>query len=385
MKVYKVLWFDDEHASLEIIKEQASINGIELIGFGNAFDGIDELERNYFFYDAVIIDGLFFNKPGQSGDAKSDKALGEVFRKIDSLRDKKVIPAFIFSGQKSFTEEQNSLANLYAENKVYDKQSEKDISELWNEIKSSADQQAGTQIRHQYQKVFDACNEKYIGVKAAKDLLKILKKENSEKAFEDPELYFNPLRKIMEDLFLAFNRFGFIPDVFIKPTVALNETSKFLSGGAEKGYKLDSPFFPKVVSDNVRSILAVCQPAAHRAEIDGFVAEVNSPYLLLSITYQLLDVLLWFKNHIDRNPDIEKNKANYKLVNNIHETTILTGIVQQDSSRNFHCGDVILTYKHVTTNGYIVGDNIRIIKLANNTNEKTMHLYSNSAITTEKI
>ena len=189
----------------------------------------------------------------------------------------------------------------------------------------------------------------------------------------------------MEDLFIACNKYGLIPDVFVKPSVALNESSKFLSGGVEKAYQLVPPFFSKVVSDNVRSILSVCQPAAHRAEIDNFITEVNSPYLLLSITYQLLDVLLWFKKSVDSNNNVEENKNKYKPVANVHESIIISGTIEMDANRNFHCNDIILTYKHVTDNCYSVGDKIRIIKIANNTNEKTMHLYSRSALTTEKI
>jgi hypothetical protein len=37
-----------------------------------------------------------------------------------------------------------------------------------------------------------------------------------------------------------------MPDVFVKPSVALNESSKFLSGGIEKGYQLDYSIFPKM-------------------------------------------------------------------------------------------------------------------------------------------
>ena len=138
--------------------------------------------------------------------------------------------------------------------------------------------------------------------------------ENSVNTFAEAKLFFNPIRKIMEDLFNASNKYGLIPDVFVNPMVALNETSKFLSGSCEKGYKLEIIFCPKIVLNHIRSILSVCQPAAHRSEIDKFISIVHSPYLLLSITYQLLDVLLWFKIYVDSHNDIEINKANYKLV-----------------------------------------------------------------------
>jgi hypothetical protein len=385
MNNYKVIWFDDEFNELPLIKEKAMLNGITLIGYSNAKAGIDELERNIRSYDAALIDGLFFANAEQSGIPSGDKALFDVAMALERLASVKKLPWFILSGQMSFTKEKNRYADGLKDNKVYDKLNDTHLENLWKDIKIEADKQIETQIRLKYQRVFEVCTPKYIGTNANNDLLEILKSENLENAFSDPKLYFNPLRKIMDDLFIACNKYGFIPDVFVKPSVALNESSKFLSGGAEKAYQLVSPFFPKVVSDNVRSILSVCQPAAHRAEIDNFIAEVNTPYLLLSITYQLLDVLLWFKHYVDNNDNIEENKTKYRQVDNVHESAVITCLIAQDANRNYHCDDIILTYKHVTDNGYKVGDKIRIIKIANNTNEKTMHLYSKSALTTEKI
>lgn len=385
MKKYKVIWFDDEFETLDLLREQAMLNGITLIGFSNAKDGILELEKNTFQYDAAIVDGKFFKNPEQSGDTMDDSALGDVARALDKLSDIKVLPWFILSGQISFTKEINSLARLYKDNVVYDKLNEEHLLNLWNELKREADQQEDTQIRHKYKRVFEVCINKYIGETANKDLLSILKKENSEKAFIDPNLYFNPLRKIMDDLFMAFNQYGLMPDVFVKPTVALNESSKFLSGSVEKGYKLDVAVFPKVVSNHVRNILAVCQPASHRSEIDSFITEVNSPYLLLSVTYQVLDVLLWFKGFVDANSDVALNKMKYRTIDLDITSSIVTGTVEQDAKGNFHCAEFILTYKHINEMGYKVADTIRIIKEVNNTNEKTMHLYPKTAVQTEKI
>jgi hypothetical protein len=385
MKKYKVIWFDDEFETLDLLREQAMLNGITLIGFSNAKDGILELEKNTFQYDAAIVDGKFFKNPEQSGDTMDDSALGDVARALDKLSDIKVLPWFILSGQISFTKEINSLARLYKDNVVYDKLNEEHLLNLWNDLKREAANQEDTQIRHKYKRVFEVCTKKYIGETANKDLLSILKKENSEKAFIDPNLYFNSLRKIMDDLFMAFNKYGVMPDVFVKPTVALNESSKFLSGSVEKGYKLDVAVFPKVVSDHVRSILAVCQPASHRSEIDIFISQVNTPYLLLSVTYQLLDVLLWFKEFIDSNTDIAFNKTKYNLVDTSNSSNAITGTIEQDESNNYHCGEIIINYTQFYKNGFKIGDTIRILKVANNTNELTMHLYPKRAVQTEKI
>lgn len=383
MKLYKVIWFDDECNELAIIKEKASLNGIKFFGYSNSKEGIEEIEKNIENYDAAVVDGNFHQSPNQSGDNVNDKALFEVGNAIERLKSRKVLPWYILSGQDNFNKQTNRYADGFKDNKVYDKNSDADLQLLWNDLKAEADTHLETQLRHDYSRVFDVCTERYIGASSAKDLLSILKKENSIAAYGNETIYFNPLRKIIEDLFTACNKWGLLPDVFIKGGHAFNESSRFLSGGVERGYQLDTPVFPKVVSNLVKNILDVCQPASHRSEIDSFIAKVITPYLLYSTTYQLLDVLLWFKIYLDDNSDVDLNKSRYKPVET--DSEIITGIIEKDGNGNYHCSGVILTYKHFGDNGYNIGDKIRIIKTAINTKETTKQLYLISAISSEKI
>lgn len=305
MNRYRVIWFDDEHASLDIIREKAFLNDIDLIGFSNAKEGIEELIQNLKDYDAAIIDGLFFQNAEQSGTPTSDKALLDVAMQIEKLSYIKKLPWFILSGQVGFTKEKNRYADGFKDNVVYDKLNNENLSKLWSDIKVESEKQIETQIRFQYSRVFDVCNEKYIGQSAAFDLLEVLKGTGQVVQIIKPELYFTSLRKILEDIFIAFGKNGIIPEVFIKPTVSLNESSKFLSGTKEKNFKLNEPVFPKIISNQVRSALAICHPAAHKSDVDKFINLVNSSYFLFSVTYQLLGMILWFKIYNDSNPKIE--------------------------------------------------------------------------------
>ena len=130
MSKYKVLWFDDEHETLEEDKEIALLKGIKLIGFKNAIDGIKELKNNYQYYDAVLVDGLFYKTSEHTGDNVSGEAFGEVAKVLGSLKDRGIImPWFIYSGQKSFVKEKNELVNVlgdkaYANGKIFDKNKE---------------------------------------------------------------------------------------------------------------------------------------------------------------------------------------------------------------------------------------------------------------------
>jgi len=385
MNTYNILWLDDDCNDKDMIPflVEAEGEGIILEGYESFEEAFENLENKFPFFDAILLDGMFLEKKDQVAGTEDEVAIGMAIAKINEIKSKKAFPWFVLSGKEQFTKEKNSILKANKA-RCFDKTNPNDVVELFKEIKKAADELDDTQTRHRYQRVFNVCTEKYIGINASNDLLSILKKENAEKAFSDPVLYFTPLRKIMEDLFSTYNKFGLLPDVFIKP-VALNETSKFLSGAIEKGYQLDKPVFTKVVSDYVRSILAVCQPAAHRAEIDEFVAEVNTPYLLLSITYQLLDVLIWSKNYFDNNNNVALNQSRFKTVDAGIDNKVVNGIIEKDDKGNFHCGDIILTYKHINDKGYNIGDSIRIIKSSINTNEKTMHSYQKNAIQTEKV
>jgi cold shock CspA family protein len=307
MTEYKVLWFDDQHESFDSLKDDARQQGINLIGFTNAEEGIAELESNLLSYDAVIVDGKFYKSAQASGDAVNDSALFNVARYLDRIENIKKIPWFIFSGQPDFLNKSNPIAAEYKGDKVYNKNFDADIEQLWIDIKKEADQQIDTQIRHQYHRVFEVCTEKYIGEHAGLDLLNLLKVEDNDHI----ENYFNTIRKIVEDLFMAFYKFDLLPSEFIKPQVALNPSSIFLSGLLQSDktntiYKqhkhLEETHLPKQISIFLKNILDLTQAGSHRSEIDLYVKTVKTPYLFKSVIFQLLDVLIWFKMHIDAGP-----------------------------------------------------------------------------------
>jgi hypothetical protein len=125
--------------------------------------------------------------------------------------------------------------------------------------------------------------------------------------------HFNTIRKVVEDLFIAFYKFDLLPNEFVTPGVALNESSKFLAGKAsdgtlfsEKGYQhLEETHLPKQIAFYLRSILTVTQAGSHRSEIDLHVNTIKTSFLLKSVFFQLLDVIIWFKMHVDANPKIQ--------------------------------------------------------------------------------
>ena len=76
--------------------------------------------------------------------------------------------------------------------------------------------------------------------------------------------------------------------------------------------------FPILLANNVKSILDATSAASHseggekengKVNFSEYKKQINSSYLLYSIAYQVMDLLLWFKKYADENSDKEKNKS----------------------------------------------------------------------------
>jgi len=377
-KKYKVLWFDDEFESLDIIKEKGKLNGILLFGYNNAKDGIEELQLRMEDYDAVIVDGKFFNKPGQTGDALGDQALFNVGVALESLSDRKKIPWFILSGQISFTKEKNRYAEGFKNNKVYDKTVEEAVEALWIDIKTEADKQQDTQIRHRYHRVFDVCTERYIGEEAGRKLFNAIKIVESDSETLNTEDFFNSIRKVIEKLFVRFNKIGVLPDDILKSPGWLNNSSKVLCG-AHPIYKLNAEILHPTISFILKHIMLIIQDASHTEgtltlRIDEHVRNISTPNLYKSMAFQLLDVLLWFKGFSDSHQNIEANKSMISYIPQ-DNTTEYTGTIEQDGLGNFYCGEYLLNSKYVTSNNYKIGDLIKIKESCDNTQLNSKHIY----------
>lgn len=397
-KSYNVLWFDDEYQTLDIIDEKAMLADINLVGFSNAEEGLVELRNNLHKYDAVIVDGIFYQTSNQENSSVTQNAMAAVATELKTLEGQKKLPWFILSGQPSFTKDKNPFADFFKDNKVYDKLSDNDLEHLWKEIKLEADNQIDTQIRHEYKEVFDVCTDKYVGVECQKPLMQILKSMKTSVEVFDDELYFTQIRIVLEWMFRASNRLGLLHDACIPDgKVNLSESCKFLSGADSKHFNVNCSVghFPKIIAGNIYTIINITGAASHTTEADTknninlseYRKTINTPYLLYSLTFQLLDVLIWFKKYADQNSDAEQNKLLWRekevsarpivasnSESNITDSEPITGIIEQDEKGNYHCGEYILNYTYTQAN-FNLGDNIQIIEFQDNTSPKTKFYY----------
>jgi hypothetical protein len=333
-KFYNILWIDDEHEGMSGFKGDAKFNDIQLIPYKSLNEGISELKKNYPIYDGVLLDAKFFEN---EDDVRGSEDTDNVHRaKEELLLLPKKFEVFVLTGQAEAYEDKTFNK---AFKKVYKKGIDEDIEQLFVDVKSAANQLQDTQIRHEYSRAFDVCTERYIGENAAHDLLELIKYNGCETG------KFNQIRKIVEDVFLAFNKYDLLPSEFIQPNVAINQTSKFLCGQEQDErtsttymkYKLnESAIVPNQIAYYLRSILSVTQDGSHRSNIDAHVSSLRTPYLFKSVLFQLLDVLVWFKQYVDAKPKTknwELLEANNDASQN--ETWVEGEVINYNSLKGF--------------------------------------------------
>lgn len=319
-KEYKILWIDDEYNELIQFSIDAEHNDIILDGYQSFEEAFEHLETNLYKYDGVILDALFFENSNQVKGTESLAGLVKAKTRLTELRDRKAFPVFILSGQTRF-EKDSTFSDIYGIH--YRKNNPEDITKLFSDIKQAADLQPDTQIRHEHTKAFEALDN--FDSDASKTLMKILKAvKNGGNDFDDKE-QFTQIRIVLEMLFRKANEYGFLHDDCIpKGKVNLTESSLFLAGEDTKHIKVKcaKTHFPKLIADAVKDILFITGGASHTTEVDPtqeiniqeYRRKINTPYLLYSLTFRLMDVIIWFNEYSNQNIDIEVNKSYWEEI-----------------------------------------------------------------------
>src|SRR5690606_3365139 len=107
--------------------------------------------------------------------------------------------------------------------------------------------------------------------------------------------------------------------ISVQGKVNLTESSLFLAGEETKHLKVKSQkkHFPKIIASQVKDILFTTGGNAHTVdtalerndELMQYRKILRTPNLLFSLTFQLLDIIIWFNEYLKINSDIESNKS----------------------------------------------------------------------------
>ena len=314
---YNVLWLDDRYDLQSSFLKQAVDNGINLRCFSTLDEGFENLESNITFYDAILLDTTFFidrDDENINKTSKSIKALSHAVDWINRLASRKLLPYFIFTSNPSF---ENDTTFIQTYGKIYHKFDDDDMRRLFADIRNRVHQDIDAVIRNKYIDVFDAFTNKYIGAAHQETIFEVLKNYENPNSLLNADLYFNPLRKILEAIFVMFNKYGVLGSNCFKGPGEPNITfcSLYLSGkelrlGGGRFAKAKEKIFPSIIQNNVWNIISYTNIASHNEVIDKRVGSdiaelrgvgVDSSYLLYVLTFEMLDVILWSKAYIDTN------------------------------------------------------------------------------------
>lgn len=378
MKIYNVLWLDDEQEEFQPIKDLAAEQFVKLIGVSNAKDGIEELERNFNTYDAVILDGKFFTDASQEGSDVGNTAFGMVAKKLDEWKTQgKLLPWFIYSGQPEFVKESNETLDLfrssaYADGRVFDKNNDEDFDDLLTEIKREADNNPLTKLKHQYHEVFKICDEGCLGLKIQDQLLEIIQ------SLEHPDNDFTKLRKVYESLFKRLSELAILPEKFTEERGWISGASAFLSERHSDYEFLHSSFIHPLIANSLFRSLLIMQDASHaegtlKLKVSQFLKDQNTGYTYKSTVFSFLEVLAYMARVIKDNQNPAINRQRWKVIEKDKEECV-EGVIERDSLGHYHVGDILLGY-HLIHGQYPVGTKVIVYNPSKNVNDKTNAIY----------
>lgn len=321
-KKYHVLWLDDEHESLRNIRNAAYEHDIELRPFTSFEEGFAYLEANLSLVDAVLLDARFFISSTQGAGSEDAQALSNAKARLEQLSNRRRLPFFILSGQERY-ENNSDFKEAYGQH--YRKYSPEDKARLWAAIKQDADKSHLTQLRHRYAEAFAAFSPNHLSEEASKHLFATLAFLHDPNAVGDGEEYFNGLRKVIEALFQAAHRRGLLADECVPKGVPNLQWASLFLGGHTVTYDKEGgrtvspagPCFPPRLAESLKDVLKATNALSHlgtettaaRDLLAQTKPYVNTPYLLASLTYQLLDILIWYRAYAIAHPDAAANRA----------------------------------------------------------------------------
>lgn len=204
--------------------------------------------------------------------------------------------------------------------------------ELYAELKGLVDRSNDQALRDRYADVFAVLQAPYLDAVADPLFMDALRfVDRGDRSGRD-RLFMNPLRQVIEYLFLAAHKQGLLPNVLVKPVLNQRLSAAFLAGQKvlfpsrsvpKVALSTAQPLLPKLLASALENVLNVTNWGSHAihsgatAEDTNFLADNEeafrehggTPYLLSTVLFQLMDILVFFKRFVDEHPDPKVNST----------------------------------------------------------------------------
>lgn len=365
--IYNILWVDDEYEKLGATIRSAKDFGLKLIPFKSFEAGVAELEKNLTYFDGILLDAKFFEKENDVAGSEDTDYVHRAKERILQLPKK--FDIHILTGQAEAFEDKTF-------NKVFTKVFRKGVSDdedaLFNSLRNASEKQEDFQIRHEYQRVFEIGQDKYLGKKVLELLLNLIKQVKSKSDFEVTKDNLLSLRKIIENLVDKLFQLNLIPEEIHKS--GLNSSVKFLCNNKSNfGYTVTKEYMHPSMAYFFDNLVFMVQDSQHdkiglKFYVDEYISQVKSPYLFKSLAFQMLDILIWLKQFIDEHPNPEDNQRLWTRIEiskvEGNESSLI-GQLRQDEKGNYYLNDYIFSYETIHGN-YNIGDKMEITKSIEN-------------------
>ena len=391
---YNVIWIDDEwdtigKAFIQICEKRHKIH---IKAFKTRREGMDALEQNLKFWDAVILDAKAYNNSSANEVADVD-GLYEAIKQIERLKLKRHIPYFVLTRQPDLMDDkmfEKSVGKFYKKNAEGQNQL---IEDLKNEV--------GNSPRHQLKVFYNDVMERLysLDIEAGEDVLNILEAMHYPDRYPgfEPVNYYNKLRKILEWNFKEANKYGIIPDECIEDGVVnLNQSCCYLCGlncdhihlryGDETKKER---IVPKHIKDMMFLVLYLGNIKSHTAKLpkddidrlERYIKDEvrNSRYLIFSLALQTCEITMWLGRYMDEHPNKEENlrkcvRLEVKDSKDQEEKIDLIGVIELDNGI-YHIGSKVCLSPVFVKQREWLGKKVKIVKYGENNKDKTKDKY----------
>lgn len=322
----QVLWVEDDPDVTLAYPLDAAKYGLQLVPFPCWDDAKKALTDNFDRWSAIILDAKC--KYHRNSDDNAVRFLGEALKDISVICKDRIIPWYIFTGgaetevSDSINDDRLKWDADWKEKKYYSKNTDNDI--LYRRIKIHAIKSQRLQIQEMYRNVFDAiekCSIDDEGYNALEDLLVPIHFPDQIET-NDYNDKFVKARSVLEYIFSSMSNHGMLP--YWGKQVNLQWSSCLLSGMPatrikdgkeivviESKKQLLPPVLRCVMKEMVKIIPAFCHSdnkEENEIKKEEYLKDVDSStFLLKSFTFQLCDIILWYRNYLQKHPDAELN------------------------------------------------------------------------------
>lgn len=325
----QVLWVEDDPDVTMTYPLEAADYGLQLVPFPCWDDAEVALKSEFDRWSAIILDAKCKQHRDSVDNAK--RFLMNALLTIKGICNerKRVIPWYVLSGGA-----ESEISDLIADERkdwdadwpkyYYEKATDREM--LYRRIRIHARKSAALQVHELYKDVFGAIESLDLPdnvYNLLEDLLVPIHflQTSTEKEYNN---MFKNARIIVENVFRSMMEHGILPQ---RNYASIQWNSKLLSGtDVMKNDKLvvksNGRIVPKILGDNIKSIIYIANSAVHPDENDE--ERLNTPeylqtvggtsYLLKSHALQLCDFILWYRNYLEKHPNKDENCKGWTIV-----------------------------------------------------------------------